>query len=108
MSTDQQEEDVTTDELFVGLTRPATICGIHYYAAVAEIVATGIIFLVAGNPFYLLLILPVHGVLYLISASNPRGFNELASWMQTSARCVNSRHWKATSFSPRQTTKWIK
>lgn len=103
MSIELQEEDVTTDELFVGLTRPATICGIHFYAAVAEIVATGIIFLVIGNPFYLLLVLPIHGVLYLISSSNPRAFNEIAGWMQTSARCVNSKYWNATSFSPRPT-----
>lgn len=105
---DVQEEDVLTDALFVGLTRPATMGGIPYMAFVIEFMATTLVFLAVGNPLYLLLAAPIHGVLYLISSSNPRVFSELTVWMTVNSRCMNARFWGATSFSPRNTKKWMK
>ena len=67
--------DVYTDVLFVGLTRPATMLGIPLTAFVIEFMATGNIFLAVGNPLYLLLALPIHAVLYLISANDPGAFS---------------------------------
>ena len=55
---DNGAQDVYTDPLFVGLTRPATMWGIPYIAFVIEFMATTLIFLAIGNPLYLLL-LPV-------------------------------------------------
>jgi type IV secretion system protein VirB3 len=108
MSGEREQEDVITDDLFVGLTRPATIAGIPYHAFVAEMMVTALIFLAVGNPLYLLLAAPVHAILYLISSSNPRVFSEIAIWMTVNSRCLNSRFWGATSFSPRRTKKWLK
>ena len=108
MSNPREEEDVTTDDLFVGLTRPATMWGIPYIAFVIEFMATTLVFLAIGNPLYLLLAAPIHALLYLISASNPRVFNEMAIWMTVNSRCVNARFWGATSFSPRATRNWTK
>ena len=107
MSDEREEQDVTTDDLFVGLTRPATMWGIPYTAFVIEFMATTLVFLAVGNPLYLLLAAPIHALLYLISASNPRVFSEMTIWMTVNSRCVNSHFWEATSFSPRATKKWI-
>jgi type IV secretion system protein VirB3 len=101
-------QDIYTDPLFVGLTRPATMWGIPYVAFVAEFMATTLIFLAAGNPLYLLLVLPVHGVLYLISAHDPGVFGSIIVWMKTVGRCRNTRFWGAASFSPVETRKWLK
>jgi len=101
-------QDVYTDPLFVGLTRPATMWGIPYAAFVAEFMATTLIFLAVGNPLYLLLVLPVHGVLYLISAHDPGVFGSIIVWMKTVGRCRNTRFWGAASFSPVETRKWSK
>ena len=100
--------EVTKDVLFVGLTRPATMWGIPYVAFILEFMATTLIFLAIGNPLYLLLAVPIHGILYLISASDPEVFNSSFIWMKTSGRCRNVRFWGAVSFSPLSTKKWRK
>lgn len=93
-------DDVTTDPLFVGLTRPATVWGIPYSAAAVEIMVTMVVFLAVGNPLYLLLAVPIHLVLYMMSANNPGRFNSLKVWIITVGRCMTRSHWKSTSFSP--------
>jgi type IV secretion system protein VirB3 len=101
-------QDVYTDPLFVGLTRPATMWGVPYHAFVVEFMATTLIFLAVGNPLYLLLALPIHGVLYLITATDPGAINSIFMWMQTMGRCRNTRFWGSASFSPLPTRKWVK
>ena len=51
-----EEEGLTPDPLFVGMTRPATVWGIPYGAFVVLIMVTAIVFLFIGNPLYLLLV----------------------------------------------------
>ncbi|MVW64467.1 conjugal transfer protein [Massilia sp. NEAU-DD11] len=101
-------QDVYTDELFVGLTRPTTMWGIPYTAFVIEFMATTLVFLAVGNPLYLLLAAPIHGVLYAISASNPKAFDAIFMWLKTIGRCRNGRFWGAASFSPASYKKWEK
>lgn len=101
-------QDVYTDPLFVGLTRPATMWGVPYHAFVVEFMATTLIFLAVGNPLYLLLAAPIHGVLYLITANDPGAISSIFMWMQTIGRCRNTRFWGAASFSPLSTKKWVK
>ena len=111
---DNGAQDVYTDPLFVGLTRPATMWGIPYTAFVIEFMATTLIFLAIGNPIYLVLAVPIHGVLYLISANDPAVFNSIFMWMKTNLSpwkaamsnrwpfCVISRMWfsRNTSIMP--------
>jgi type IV secretion system protein VirB3 len=99
-------EDVYTDPLFVGLTRPATMFGIPYFAFVIEFMVVVIVFLGVGNPLYLLLTVPVHAVLYAISAHDPGIFAGIAMSAKTSSRCVNKGFWGAVTFSPLRTTKY--
>ncbi len=98
--------EIHRDVLFVGLTRPATMWGIPYGAFVIEFMATTLIFLAIGNPLYLLIAAPIHGVLYLISAHDPEVFNSIAIWLNTSAKCRNTRFWGSVSFSPLPVQKW--
>jgi len=101
-----EQDDVYLDTLFVGLTRPATILGISYTAFVIEFVTVTIVFLAVGNPLYLLLILPVHSMMYLISANNPNVFSALMLWVKTNGRCRNQAFWGSVSFSPKPLKKW--
>jgi type IV secretion system protein VirB3 len=100
-------QDVYTDELFVGLTRPTTMWGIPYTAFVIEFMAATLVFLAIGNPLYLLLAAPIHGVLYAISASDPGAFDALFMWLKTIGRSRNSRFWGGASFSPLTYKKWV-
>lgn len=108
MKQGSRAQDVCTDPLFVGLTRPATMWGVPYTAFVAECMATTLLFLAVGNPFYLLLVVPIHGVFYLISSNDPGIFSSLFMGLKTFGRCRNSRFWGAASFSPLPTKKWTK
>ena len=103
---DTSVADVYSDPLFVGLTRPATIFGIPYMAFVIEFMIVVIVFLGVGNPLYLLLAAPVHGILYLISGSDSGIFAGMAVWVKTSSRCTNKVFWGSVSFSPLKTVKW--
>lgn len=105
---EQGSQDVHTDTLFIGLTRPATMWGVPYIAFVIEFMVTTLIFLGVGNPVYLLLAVPIHGVLYLISAHDPGIFGSIFVWAKTIGRCRNSRFWGGASFSPLPTRKWMK
>jgi type IV secretion system protein VirB3 len=99
-------DDVYTDPLFVGLTRPATMLGIPYSAFVIEFMGSLIIFLAIGNPLYLLVALPIHAVLYLVAGQDPGAFDALFIWLKTTGRCRNARFWGAASFSPLPLSKW--
>lgn len=103
---DNGTPDVYTDELFVGLTRPAMIAGIPYSAFVVNFMATALIFLAFGNPLYLLIGVPIHSILYLICSADPRFFDGAFSWLKTNAKCRNIAFWGAASFSPSSTKKW--
>jgi len=105
---DDDTDDITTDVLFVGLTRPATVWGVPYIAFIIEFIVVTIIFLAVGNPLYMALILPLHAVMYLISSNDPGVFNSIFVWVQTTGRCRNSRFWGAASFSPLPMKKWKK
>ena len=97
---------VRKDLLFVALTRIPTVFGIPYMAFVIEVMFGSLTIIMAGKPQYLLLVIPVHGILYLISAKDPGIFAEIEVWMKTIGRCLNKGFWGAASFSPLVTRKW--
>jgi type IV secretion system protein VirB3 len=103
---DDGAQDLHTDELFVGLTRPTTVWGVPYTAFVIEFMSTALIFLAVGNPLYLLVAVPIHAVLYAVTANNPKAFDGLLMWVKTLGRCRNSKFWGAASFSPVNLKKW--
>jgi len=96
----ESEEFITVDPLFVGLTRPATLYGIPYFAAVLEFMIVTIAFLAVGNPLSLLAIVPVHGILYLVSSADNNIFAAIALWSKTNALCQNRYFWGVVTFSP--------
>lgn len=99
-------DDVKTDELFVALTRPATFAGVPYTAFVLEFIAVMIVFLAVGNPLYMLLMVPLHAVLYAISANDPGVFDSVLVWFKTLGKSRNTAFWGGASFSPLRTKKW--
>ena len=101
-------DDVYTDPLFVGLTRPATMWGIPYTAFVFEFMGTMLVFLAVGNPLYFLVAIPIHAILYLMTAQDPTVFDALLVWVKSNGRCRNTRFWGAASFSPLPMRKWTK
>jgi type IV secretion system protein VirB3 len=93
---------LTTDPLFVGVTRPPMRWGVTYSALLANGVLTMEIFLVARNLLTLLLAAPIHGVCALLCARDPRFFDLALLWGCTRipALLANARFWKSSSYSP--------
>lgn len=94
------------DVLFVGLTRVPTVLGVPYAAFVFEVMVLALLNVGSGNPLLLLSGIPLHGLLYLVSAHDPGIFAEVYVWTKTIGRCRNKKFWGGSSFSPLETRKW--
>ena len=93
---------LTTDPLFVGVTRPPMRWGVTYSALLFNLVFTMEAFLLTKNLLTLLLSVPIHGVCALLCARDPRFFDLLLLWGRTRLPAVLTtlRVWKASSYSP--------
>jgi len=95
----KQEINHAEDPLFLGCTRPSMIWGISYEAFIVCMMTAAIVFLGVGNPFYMLIYIPMHVVCYLVCLRDPRAFRLLALWLNTKGRCNTRNHWGGVSSS---------
>ena len=93
---------LTTDMLFVAVTRPPMRWGVTYSALLFNAVFTMEIFLLTKNLLILLIAAPIHGVCALLCARDARFFDLLLLWGRTRmpAYLCNFKVWKASSHSP--------
>jgi len=99
---DERNAGVTTDPVFVGVTRPPMRFGVTYAALLANLVFTMEGFLLSKNLLVLLIAIPIHGVCALLCARDPRYFDLLLLWAKTRmlAHFESLRFWKGASYSP--------
>jgi type IV secretion system protein VirB3 len=95
-------EGIDVDALAVGLTRPSTVLGVPYGAAVLNLLISVEALSLTENLLWLLMCVPVHGVFYLITLKDPRNFELLTLWARTTlGTLITSRwYWSASSYSP--------
>src|SRR5580658_8007686 len=93
---------LTTDVLFVAVTRPPMRWGVTYSALLFNAVFTMEVFLLTKNLLTLLIAAPIHGVCALLCARDARFFDLVLLWGRTRmpAYLCNFRVWKASSHSP--------
>lgn len=99
----QRNQGLTTDTLFVGMTRPPMLFGVTYSAMIVNVVLTMETFIVTRNIVWLLTFVPVHGLLFLVCLVEPRFFDLMQLWAKTRGLAMalgNVRRWKANSYSP--------
>jgi type IV secretion system protein VirB3 len=96
------EDGIDVDPLAVGLTRPSTVLGVPYGAAILNLLISVEALSLTENLFWLLMCIPVHGICYLITLKDPRTFELLAMWARTTlGTLIASRwYWSASSYSP--------
>ena len=97
---DVKQPDLIVNPVFVGLTRPATVLGVTYITFVIEFIGVAFIFLATANPLWLALLVPVHGLMYMVSAHDQA---RASNWMLaviTKGRCLNRLYWRSSAFSP--------
>ena len=87
------------DPLFVGATRPATLFRVSYSGVILNIMLVMSLFMnLGGNPLYLLIAIPVHLVMAILTIQEPRYFELLGAWMKTVALVRFRRFWKGASY----------
>lgn len=92
--------DVTEDPLFLACTRPAMWRGVPLEAVALIGMATTIVFVMMGNPLYLLVGVALHGAVRLVIVHDHNLFGLLRLWADTKARARNRDLWGGASVSP--------
>jgi type IV secretion system protein VirB3 len=93
------------DRLFIGPTRPAMKWGVTIDGIIVGFALAAIVMIGTGNPFSLLLYLPIHGTLYLLCLRDPRIVRLLVLWVQTKLKSLGWRHWQAATACPLVNTR---
>ena len=98
----ERNTGLTTDVLFVAVTRPPMRWGVTYAALLFNAVFTMEIFLLTKNLLTLLIAAPIHGICALLCARDARFFDLVLLWGRTRmpAYFGNFKLWKASSHSP--------
>ena len=97
----ERNAGLTTDPLFVAVTRPPMRWGVTYSALLFNLVFTMEVFLLTKNLLTLLIAIPIHGICALFCLRDARFFDLILLWGRTRlpAYVCNFRFWKASSYS---------
>ena len=96
-----ENEPLTQDMLFLGLTRPALWLGVPIEATLTIVTIAAMLLLLTGSPLYAI---AIGGSLMfasrLIVRSDYNMFRLLSLWMKTKALARNKPLWGGSSYSP--------
>lgn len=95
-----EADTLAEDPLFLACTRPAMWRGVPLEAVAVNGMATSIVFILAGNPAWLLIGIVLHHALRVLVARDVHLFGTLRLWADTKARARNTGHWGGSSVSP--------
>lgn len=86
------------DPLFIGMTRPPMIAGVTFLFMGMNAFTVAFIYVIAKNPLILLLMLPIHGVGYLLCLKDPRLLDVIVKRAQKSSGVPNVKYWAGKSY----------
>jgi type IV secretion system protein VirB3 len=95
----REPDKLRMDPVYGGLTRPAMALGVPYVAAVLEGTVVMLMFAFSKNLMTLLLILPLHGLLFALSVYDPDIFQVYRKWLDVNGRVRSVMTWKGRSFA---------
>lgn len=96
------QEGIQPDPLAVGLTRPSTVLGVPFPAVVLNVIVSLQALIWTSDITWLLLCIPIHGIFALITLGEPRAFELLMLWTQTTLFNLLRTYWywSASTYSP--------
>ena len=94
------ETRLIEDPLFLACTRPAMVMGVPMEAMGANIMLSGIVFLVGWSLLYLLAAPAIHLVCRAICKVDPNAFRLILLFVETKGRARNGRLWGGSSATP--------
>jgi len=94
------EERLIEEPLFLACTRPAMVLGVPMEAMGANVIASGMVFLIGGSLLYLLVAPALHLVFRGICKVDHNAFRLLLVYIDTKGRARNGALWGGSSPSP--------
>jgi len=89
-----------SDPVFVAMTRPAMKWGVTLEGIIVAGFFAAIGMIATNNPFFLLLYLPLHMLMYSLCLKDPRMFRLMLIWSKTKAKSLGWRYWGASTAAP--------
>ena len=94
------EERIAQDTLFIACTRPPMWAGVPLQAAMGNVCAVMIVFILLKNPLYLSIGLVTHWAMRLIVAHDYNMFGIWGLWFATKGRALDVGRWGGSTVSP--------
>jgi len=91
---------MSSDPLFVGMTRPAMVLGVTYSAVALNLTIAVSAFVMLNSFWPLLLAIPLHGVQWLLCRWEPRFFDLIWIWAITKGTAKDRHIWKGSTYRP--------
>ncbi|MDR3290024.1 MAG: VirB3 family type IV secretion system protein [Rickettsiales bacterium] len=89
---------ISSDPLFLGLTRPSMILGVTYVFAGMELLSSMALFVMTSNFIYLLVMLPtLHGIAYIICMKEPLMLEMVIMKTSNFSKCRNRSFYSGTN-----------
>lgn len=95
-----ERQSLNEDLLFLACTRPAMWHGVPLEALAINGMATGVLFVMMSNPFYLLIGAVIHYTTRALISHDYNLFTTLWLWTETKGRARNQERWGGSSVSP--------
>ena len=91
---------MSSDPLFQGMTRPAMLAGVTYSGVILNMMVVITPFVMLNSLWPLLAAIPIHGVMWVVCRWDPRFFDLVMVWLQTSASARHRYIWKGSTYRP--------
>ena len=92
--------DVKTDSLFLGLTRPPLLFGVSYDLVLLNLMSCLLLYINLKSFLYLFMMIPLHAVGYYFSAIEPRFVILFINRNKNCPRVWNFIYHKGNSYDP--------
>ena len=94
------DERLVEDTLFLACTRPAMLLGVTMEAFGINMIASSLLFILAGSLLYGLVAIPIHLACRLVCRHDPNQFRILFAWIGTRGRHRTASLWGGSSCAP--------
>ena len=92
---------IPQDKVFIGASRPATYCGTHFAAVIANVIVSMYAFVFTDSLWALFAAVPIHGICWAITRYDPHAFRIIGLWLTHRAETLSARPtWRASSRAP--------
>lgn len=90
---------ITSDPLFVGLTRPSMIFGVSIQYAMLNLMISVSIFIQKSSIYIIFIAFVVHMIGYLLCFKEPRFMELYLNYAGKCNQCPNKSYWGANSYN---------